>query len=95
MPWIVPPVVGLIEPIAAPVIWVDGVGAIAVADGVLTTYYCTCRDPLYGAVPEHHLEVILKRPLRQIFECQAYMSKVMDFLAASPATGGWTPRVVG
>lgn len=97
MPWIVPPITGLIEPLAAPVIWVDDVGGIALADGVLTTYYYSIRDPLYGVAPEAHLEVVLKRPLRQIFKARAHVGKVLDYLAAPPdmAVAGWTPRVVG
>jgi hypothetical protein len=63
--WIIPPT-GLIEPVTAPVIWVDGIGAIDVSNNVLTTYYYAAKPSLCGKEVDHVLEIVIKRPVEAL-----------------------------
>jgi hypothetical protein len=61
MTWIVPPVDGLVETAVAPVIWVDGIGAIAMTGDAVSVYYYGLRYGLQRNKPEKQVEVIIKR----------------------------------
>lgn len=98
--WIVPPVAGLIEPTPAPVIWVDDIGAIALGDGVLTTYYYAERAYLEASGVGKVIELIVKRPAVQVFKAFAHAALVAEHITREhssppgrPPTG-FVPRLV-
>ncbi len=66
--WIVPPIVGLIEPTPAPVIWIDDIGAIALDDGIASIYYCARRPDLHGDGIQWTVELIVQKRIVSVID---------------------------
>jgi hypothetical protein len=99
--WILPPVAGLIEPTKAPVICIDTIGAIWIADGIVTTYYASEQPSLFGDGTEKTVEVIVKRPLHRVFEGMGQFARLAEFISGRPSLvpdmrppGGFHPHLV-
>lgn len=99
--WIYPPVAGLIESTPAPVIWIDSIGGIWFADGVVTTYYVSERPGLFGGAMERPVEVIIKRQTHRVFEGMEQFARLAEFMNGRPSLvpeirppGGFHPHLV-
>ena len=76
MSWIIPPVKGLVDPYAAPVIKVDGIGAVRFRDGEVTVYYYETEPSLHGGEDQAVVRVIMKRRAEEMVQS---MSTVATF----------------
>lgn len=101
--WIVPPR-GLIEPVPAPVHFVDEIGAIRVSNGIISVYYCAQRPCMEaGGECNSVVEVVLQRPISSFIAAHVKMAALAEFcrnVKADPADwhprpgGGWRPHIV-
>lgn len=62
--WLMPPVEGLIEPIPAPEIYVDDIGAIEIRDGIVRIYSYAEELSLHGGPPLRVVKLIVRGPLK-------------------------------
>lgn len=95
--WIIKPARGLVENAVAPVIWTDCIAAMALHDGVVTTYYCSIRDSLYADAAECNVEVIIKRRAHSLVEDVAQAARAIDHIRPPPLVPGhtlWKPHLV-
>lgn len=98
MPWIVPPVTGLIEPAPAPEIFVDQIGAAElVRTGWVRLYLCTEQLPLdSGDLPQQQVaQAKLVMPLCILPRTICVLGHCLDQeRPAVAAAGGPFPRLV-
>lgn len=99
--WVVPPVDGLVENSLAPIIWVDGIGAISLIDDVVVMHYFAKRDSLSGDGTEKTVELIVKKSVRRFIADLCVVASAtklfIDIPSALPQVrppNGWKPRVV-
>jgi hypothetical protein len=98
--WIQKPIEGLIENNLAPVIWIEGIGAISMADGAVCTHYYARRETFSGRA-EKTVELILKRSteglIRDICMSAGAIRPLFDTKQTEPnirPPKGWDPYVV-
>lgn len=98
MVWIVPPQ-NLVEPVQAPVVWIESTGALALSEGIVTRYWCAQRDLLEGD-GARSIELIVKQPLRHaIDDILKHDAELIGAVLAQrgwppPGDGGFRPRLV-
>lgn len=95
--WIVPPVVGLIEPSVAPEFYIDGTGAIERIGDSLRFYLSVKQLPLEAGPCEPHHVVIVKivRPIRGLTHSALQLLQCLDCDNLPDCQQGpWKPRFV-
>jgi|GEM_PF-3841945 len=95
--WIVPPIAELFEPVPAPVIWVDGVAAVALDNGVLSIYSYSVKDPFHGDGQEFTLELVTKRSLITLPRDMCRVARALEMCFGAPPgrpPNGFVPRLV-
>lgn len=94
MTWIVPPE-RLIEPVPAPVFFVDEIGAIRVEDGIISVYYCAKRPCMeLGGICDNVVEVVLQRPIASFIKSHVKMAALAEFCRNAQAHTGWRPTLI-
>lgn len=90
--WIVPPR-GLIEPVPAPVHFIDEIGAISVSNGIISIYYCALR-PSFSVTGECDsvVSVVLQRPISSFIEAHTKMAALAEFCRNAQTDQSWHPR---
>lgn len=94
--WIIPPIVGLIEPALAPEFTVDLIGAIELLGSDIRVHYCSTQLPLElptGGV-QHPVILKVRRPLQSIPSAIVRLAQCLDGERLAPKINGPWPRLV-
>ncbi|MBI1202577.1 MAG: hypothetical protein GC182_08705 [Rhodopseudomonas sp.] len=98
--WIIEPS-DIVEPVPAPIVWVEGTCAISLSNGIVTRYLFARHDRLDGT-SDRVLELVLKYPAANVADEVMLAAKLTaaclrgDKVARQPQSppGGFTPHLV-
>lgn len=92
--WIIPPH-GLIEPVPAPEIYCDGIGAIERLDhGTICVHFVREHLPLEGGAPQRVVVAKLFRPMEGVAYSIGQLAQCLAPSVVPPAPPGQRPIVV-
>lgn len=97
--WVMPPIAGLIEPVPAPEIYIDGIGAIEVAGGMARVFLYAEELSISGGETSLIVKAIIRRPVKNVGQAigslaslaHAELTGIMPQSADGPLKG---PRLV-
>lgn len=99
--WVMPPIAGLIEPVPAPEIYIDGIGAIEIADHMARMFLYAEELSIAGGETCRIVKVIIRRPAKNVAQAigclaslaHAELTGIVPQSADGPARG-IPPRLV-
>jgi hypothetical protein len=95
--WIIPPIVGLIEPCLAPEFFIDSIGGIERVGDSIRIYYCAEQLPLetVGGITQQIVAVKIRRPLSSVPQAIVRLARCLDCdFAPRAGAPDWQPRLV-
>jgi len=91
--WIIPPVAGLIEPVVAPEIYVENIGAVQFTGHSLRIAYYAREMSVHGGDGDPVIKLWLRRPTCQSALILSHVQRINEFFADRAPVGSKPFRV--